>query len=178
MEDIQGTAEPECTFIILDAAKWDQGCPEEACMVGDVNLFIVDPKNPSLAEIEIMIAEPESRGRGFGEESVRLMLFYGVSFLGMSTFQAKIGHENIQSIRLFEKFNFQEVSFSSVFQELTLQWKVTEEEGQLLLNTGVMKPSQCHPYEHAPDLAHSLMCQPPTGIAEAPDCKLLHVLVI
>ncbi|KAM3909958.1 alpha/beta-tubulin-N-acetyltransferase 9 isoform 2-T2 [Leptodactylus fuscus] len=46
----------KCTFIILERGRWDGGCPEDQCMVGDVNLFMVDPENPSLAEIEIMIA--------------------------------------------------------------------------------------------------------------------------
>ncbi|KAM9296094.1 alpha/beta-tubulin-N-acetyltransferase 9 [Gastrophryne carolinensis] len=125
----------KCTFIILDAAKWDQECPEEHCMVGDVNLFIVDPENPALAEIEIMIAEPAFRGKGLGEESVRLMLFYGISELAISTFQAKIGQENMKSVRLFNKLHFEEVSFSEVFQELTLQWKVTDGERKQLLDT-------------------------------------------
>ncbi|XP_072260048.1 alpha/beta-tubulin-N-acetyltransferase 9 [Pyxicephalus adspersus] len=125
----------KCTFIILDAVRWDQGCPEDQCMVGDVNLFIVDPENPTLAEIEIMIAEPTCRGKGFGKESVRLMLFYGVSTLGISTFQAKIGQENTKSVQLFNKLHFKEVSFSPVFEEHTLQWKVTDEERQQLLDT-------------------------------------------
>ncbi|XP_044156159.1 N-acetyltransferase 9 isoform X2 [Bufo gargarizans] len=47
----------KCTFIILDRERWDQGSPEDQCMVGDVNLFMVDPENPSLAEMEIMIAD-------------------------------------------------------------------------------------------------------------------------
>lgn len=48
----------ECTFIVLDAAKWQAqpGTTEESCMVGDVNLFLTDPGNPSLGEIEVMIA--------------------------------------------------------------------------------------------------------------------------
>lgn len=29
---------------------------EEQCMVGDVNIFLTDPTDPSLAELEIMIA--------------------------------------------------------------------------------------------------------------------------
>ncbi|KAG9473638.1 hypothetical protein GDO78_004115 [Eleutherodactylus coqui] len=124
----------KCTFIILDRGRWDQGCPEDQCMVGDVNLFMVDPENPSIAEIEIMIAEPMSRGRGFGEESVRLMLYYGATTLGISTFQAKIGEENLTSVRLFNRLHFTEESYSSVFQEMTLRWEVTETERQWLLD--------------------------------------------
>lgn len=47
----------ECTFIILDKQKWaDPSIPEQECMVGDVNIFLTDPSDPSLAELEIMIA--------------------------------------------------------------------------------------------------------------------------
>lgn len=48
---------PECTFIILDRQRWaDASVGEEECMVGDVNIFLTDPTEPSLAELEIMIA--------------------------------------------------------------------------------------------------------------------------
>lgn len=48
---------PECTFIILDKQRWaDASAEEEQCMVGDVNIFLTDPTDPSLAELEIMIA--------------------------------------------------------------------------------------------------------------------------
>lgn len=46
---------PECTFIVLDTERWP-GQADEDCMVGDVNLFLTDPEDPTLAEIEIMIA--------------------------------------------------------------------------------------------------------------------------
>lgn len=47
----------ECTFIVLDKQKWaDPSIPEEGCMVGDVNIFLTDPSDPTLAELEIMIA--------------------------------------------------------------------------------------------------------------------------
>lgn len=47
----------ECTFIVLDKQRWtDPSMSEEECMVGDVNLFLTDPADPSLAELEIMIA--------------------------------------------------------------------------------------------------------------------------
>ena len=50
----------KCTFIVLAAEKW-QGQPgpsEESCMAGDVNLFLTDLGDPSLGEIEVMIAGP------------------------------------------------------------------------------------------------------------------------
>ncbi|XP_023446105.1 alpha/beta-tubulin-N-acetyltransferase 9 isoform X2 [Dasypus novemcinctus] len=69
----------KCTFIVLDAEKWQAqpGTPEESCMAGDVNLFLTDPGDPTLGEIEVMIAEPSCRGRGFGTEAVLMMMLYG-----------------------------------------------------------------------------------------------------
>lgn len=81
--------------------------------------------------------------------------------LGISTFQAKIGEENLTSVRLFNRLHFKEVgvslwsvicvykmksfsiysalcyqvSYSSIFQEMTLHWEVTETEKQWLLDS-------------------------------------------
>lgn len=43
---------------MLDAEKWQAqpGATEESCMVGDVNLFLTDLEDPTLGEIEVMIA--------------------------------------------------------------------------------------------------------------------------
>ncbi|XP_033623687.1 N-acetyltransferase 9 isoform X4 [Fukomys damarensis] len=69
----------KCTFIVLDAERWQSwpGPTEESCMVGDVNLFLTDLEDPTLGEIEVMIAEPSCRGRGFGTEAALLMMSYG-----------------------------------------------------------------------------------------------------
>ncbi|XP_054544946.1 alpha/beta-tubulin-N-acetyltransferase 9 isoform X3 [Talpa occidentalis] len=69
----------KCTFIVLDADKWraQPASPEESCMAGDVNLFLTDRGDPTLGEIEVMIAEPSCRGRGFGTEAVLMMMSYG-----------------------------------------------------------------------------------------------------
>ncbi|XP_078426939.1 alpha/beta-tubulin-N-acetyltransferase 9 isoform X3 [Cetorhinus maximus] len=91
----------KCTFIVLDKLRWVSGlCTEEDCMVGDVNLFLTDPEDTTVAEIEIMIA--------------------GVTKLGIKKFQAKINLENTISIAMFQNFHFKEVSISDMFQEVTL----------------------------------------------------------
>jgi len=46
-------------------------------MVGDVNLFL-NVNDHHCAEIEVMIAEPGSRGRGLGLEATLTMLCYGL----------------------------------------------------------------------------------------------------
>ncbi|XP_072229161.1 alpha/beta-tubulin-N-acetyltransferase 9 [Leuresthes tenuis] len=117
----------KCTFIILDKQRWaDASNEEEQCMVGDVNIFLTDPTDPSLAELEIMIAEPSHRGQGIGKEVTRMMMCYGVTKLGVRKFQAKIGLDNQISVAMFKKLHFQEVSVCKVFKEVTLELTVDE----------------------------------------------------
>ncbi|KAH9604229.1 hypothetical protein KSS87_014522 [Heliosperma pusillum] len=51
------------TFIVLDkemiVGDFQHGEPHIEAMVGDVNIYMNDPEDPQLAEIEIMIAEPK-----------------------------------------------------------------------------------------------------------------------
>ncbi|XP_023507850.2 alpha/beta-tubulin-N-acetyltransferase 9 isoform X2 [Equus asinus] len=117
----------KCTFIVLDAEKWQAqpAATEESCMVGDVNLFLTDRGDPSLGEIEVMIAEPSCRGKGFGTEAVLMMLSYGVTRLGLTKFEAKIGEGNEPSIQMFRKLHFE--------QEVTLRLMMSEPERQWLL---------------------------------------------
>ncbi|NXD67164.1 NAT9 acetyltransferase, partial [Eolophus roseicapillus] len=122
----------KCTFIVLDTEQWP-GQADEDCMVGDVNLFLTDPGDPTLAEIEIMIAEPSYRGRGFGKEATLMMMSYGVRNLGITTFEAKIGQENKASICMFKKLHFKELAVNSVFQEVTLRLDVSDQERRWLL---------------------------------------------
>ncbi|MED6257103.1 N-acetyltransferase 9 [Ataeniobius toweri] len=117
----------KCTFIILDKQRWaEPSVEEEQCMVGDVNIFLTDPTDPSLAELEVMIAESSYRGRGFGKEVTRMMMCYGITKLGVKKFQAKIGLDNQVSISMFKKLQFQEVSVCNVFKEVTLELAVDE----------------------------------------------------
>ncbi|XP_023794425.1 N-acetyltransferase 9 isoform X3 [Cyanistes caeruleus] len=102
----------ECTFIVLDSERWP-GQAEENSMVGDVNLFLNNAEDPTVGEIEIMIA--------------------GVRKLGITKFEAKIGQDNEASICMFKKLHFKEVAVSSIFQEVTLRLDVSDQERQWLL---------------------------------------------
>ncbi|XP_064007164.1 alpha/beta-tubulin-N-acetyltransferase 9 isoform X2 [Pogoniulus pusillus] len=121
----------KCTFIVLDGERWDG--QDQDCMVGDVNLFLTNPEDPTLAEVEIMIAEPDYRGRGFGKEATLMMMSYGVRNLGITKFEAKIGQENEASICMFKKLHFKEIAVNRVFQEVTLRLDVTDQERRWLL---------------------------------------------
>uniref|UniRef100_A0A0M3HUT0 N-acetyltransferase domain-containing protein n=1 Tax=Ascaris lumbricoides TaxID=6252 RepID=A0A0M3HUT0_ASCLU len=106
----------KCTFIILSRALIDEGYDELSSMIGDVNLFLYE----TVAELEIMIAEREWRGRGIATECTRLMIRYAFEHLHVERFEVKISEDNIFSINLFRKLGFERTSYSSVFKEYTM----------------------------------------------------------
>ncbi|XP_050247841.1 uncharacterized protein LOC126695216 isoform X1 [Quercus robur] len=131
------------TFIVLDremvVGEFIHGDPHvEACpfpaMVGDVNLYMNNFDDPNIAEIEIMIAEPKSRGKGLGKESVLLIMAFAVESLGIHIFRAKIGESNGASLTLFRKLGFEEASYSEIFKEVTLELQVTKPKHEELLH--------------------------------------------
>lgn len=95
-------------------------------MIGDTNIFITDNVS-AIGEIEIMIAEESARGKKLGWEAVILMLLYGIKFINLKVFEAKISLENKISISMFKKLGFEEKSKSEVFQEITLEKNVTDD---------------------------------------------------
>ncbi|CAN0927214.1 Alpha/beta-tubulin-N-acetyltransferase 9 [Linum grandiflorum] len=103
-------------------------------MVGDVNIYMNDLDDPQMAEVEIMIAEPKSRGKGLGEESVVMMMAYAIESLGIRVFRVKIGEANGASLSLFRKLGFEPASYSEIFKEVTLELPVTEQKREELLN--------------------------------------------
>ncbi|KAI0219439.1 N-acetyltransferase 9-like protein [Lamellibrachia satsuma] len=119
--------EQKCTFIILDARKFKNNKENEIeSMVGDVNLFFNDIDDKHSAEVEIMIAEKESQGQGFGKEALLSMMDYGVTCLGVKRFTAKIGYTNKRSLQMFHKLSFTEVCRSDIFEEVTLELNITQ----------------------------------------------------
>lgn len=126
------------TFIVLDkemvVGEFIHGDPHVEAMVGDVNLYLNDLDDPNVAEIEIMIAETKSRGKGLGKESVLLMMAFAVENLGIRIFRAKIGESNGSSLTLFRKLGFEEASYSEIFKEVTLELQVTKPKHEELLH--------------------------------------------
>ncbi|KAL1340262.1 hypothetical protein HN51_026673 [Arachis hypogaea] len=118
------------TFIVLDkdllVGNFSHGEPHVEAMVGDVNIFMNDLDNPHMAEIEVMIAEPKSRGKGLGKESVLIMMAFSIESLGINVFRVKIGESNEASLNLFKKLGFVQTSYSNIFREVTLEWQVSE----------------------------------------------------
>lgn len=126
------------TFILLDKeliqGEFVHGDAHEEAMVGDVNIYMNDQDDPLLAEVEIMVAEPKSRGKGLGKESVLIMMAYAVQTLGIHVFRVKIGESNRSSLNLFQKLGFEQASHSEIFKEVTLELPVTEQKHEELLH--------------------------------------------
>ena len=131
----------KCTFIILnknESLLSESRDMEIITMVGDVNLFFNNEDDKNEAELEVMIAEPADRRKGYGKEAVKLMLQYGCNALGVRKYIVKIGDENKESIALFIQLGFQEQSHSLVFKETTFSLScVTETFKKLILGTEV-----------------------------------------
>lgn len=133
------TADPQkCTFIVLDKQRIEgdfvHGEPHVEAMAGDVNLYMNDIDDFQTAEIEIMIAEPQSRGRGLGKESVLLMIAFAVEHLDIHTFRAKIGESNVTSLHLFRSLGFKDITYSEVFKEVTLELSTDDSRFKELRN--------------------------------------------
>ncbi|KAL6999938.1 GCN5-related N-acetyltransferase 9 [Sarracenia purpurea var. burkii] len=118
------------TFIVLDkelvVGEFIHGHAHVEAMVGDVNIYMNDLDDSQMAEIEIMIAEPKSRGKGLGKEAVLLMMTFAVENFAIHIFRAKIGEYNEASLSLFQKLGFKEVSHSQIFKEVTLELPITK----------------------------------------------------
>mmetsp|Transcript_34906 Transcript_34906/g.41693 ORF Transcript_34906/g.41693 Transcript_34906/m.41693 type:complete len:238 (-) Transcript_34906:95-808(-) len=116
-----------------------------ASMIGDVNLFLSEEDSDNhceedgdngiknsedgvvvrrQAELDIMIAVEDHRGKGIGREAVCMMMIYGAQTLGIRRFFVKIKEENTASRVLFEKsLNFEQCNYAECFQEYELEFK-------------------------------------------------------
>lgn len=127
----------KCTFIVLEKEKcvFDNGdfiAINCSAMVGDVNLFLTDEdveegqeSSPyQQAELDIMIAEQEYRGKGFGQEACLLMMTFGAMKLNLRRFFTKINEDNRASLALFEqKLGFIECNYAACFKQYELERK-------------------------------------------------------
>jgi RimJ/RimL family protein N-acetyltransferase len=81
-------------------------------------------KQPTVVEVEIMIAEQTARRSGYGQHAVKLMTQYAVEWLGILRFIAKINNDNTPSLEMFQKkLNYVEYARVECFDEIHLDWK-------------------------------------------------------
>ncbi len=79
------------------------------------------------AEIDVMIAETTQRRQGLGHAAIQMMMNYGINYLNIERFIAKILDDNIPSIKLFEKLNYTTKCIVECFNEIHLEYIVSKE---------------------------------------------------
>lgn len=146
------------TFIILERSKDGSSLiPDDLTqgMVGDVNLFLTDVEGDEeeeegdiertntprdsrkQGELEIMIAEPAARRKGYARQALNLMICYAMKQLqlGPEDFIVRIGIENPKSIQLFEKMGFEITKKVEIFQEVEMRVKRRVEHFKWLMES-------------------------------------------
>lgn len=73
--------------------------------LGMIDLFDFDFKNKR-AGIGILIKNSNDRGKGYGEEALKLLIDYGFTHLNLHQLYCNISEDNEASIKLFEKQGF------------------------------------------------------------------------
>jgi RimJ/RimL family protein N-acetyltransferase len=96
-------------------------------MAGDCNLFLNNDDDPQEAEIEIMIAEAQSRGKGLAKEILTLLMGYAIKNLNLNKFVARIGEDNQASRNLFTTLGYVQIGEPNYFKEVLLELKVDTE---------------------------------------------------
>ncbi|KAM0755536.1 hypothetical protein T439DRAFT_320229 [Meredithblackwellia eburnea MCA 4105] len=155
--------EDKLTFIVLrriselspsDPAFWEKHGVDQ--MVGDVNIFLSKeyddeaeeeqtgnavvrepPRERTRCEVELMIASPSSRRKGYGVSALSQFLPYASKTLGIPPrdFFVRVGADNAASISLFGKVGFSKLKGPNVFGEIEMvyssdDWKFGEGSGE------------------------------------------------
>lgn len=95
-------------------------------MIGDTNLFFSNSDTNIVAEAEIMIAETWARGCRCGWNAMLIMLLYGINYLNVKEYVAKISLQNLISLKFFLNLGFKEIAVSTVFGEVTMAREVDD----------------------------------------------------
>ena len=82
-------------------------CTHQKELVGLVDLYNFDPLNAH-AGIGIIIADENSRNKGYGGEAIDLICNYGFRQLGLHQIYAGVAASNERSVHLFKKKGFLE----------------------------------------------------------------------
>lgn len=75
--------------------------------IGNAGLFDVDYRNRT-AELGLIIAEPDARGKGYGTETTQLVVDYAFTALGLHNVMLTVFEYNLAGIRVYTKVGFRE----------------------------------------------------------------------
>ena len=78
---------------------------ERGKLIGHVGLYKID-KVAKKSEYGILLADDDSRGKGYGTKATKTMIDYAFNKLGMHKVTAEVLSENAASIAMFKKCGF------------------------------------------------------------------------
>jgi diamine N-acetyltransferase len=81
---------------------------EDRSPIGLIDIFDFDPINKR-AGIGILISDEQNRGLGYASEALELLIDYSFEVIGLHQLYCNILFDNPNSIRLFQKFGFEEI---------------------------------------------------------------------
>ncbi len=76
-------------------------------LIGNISLTNVNHINQT-ATLEVFIGEKENRNKGYGKESIKLMLNYGFNVLNLNNIMIKVFSFNENAINTYKKIGFKE----------------------------------------------------------------------
>jgi len=107
-------------------------CDIKNTPVGMIDLFDFNPQHQRVG-IGILITS-ENQTKGYGSEALEMIIDYAFTYLNVHQIFANITSDNLNSISLFEKFNFKKVGLKKdwVFSNATFKDEILY---QLIKNT-------------------------------------------
>lgn len=94
----------------------------DAKAIGLIDLFEFDPFHLR-AGVGILIADEREHGKGFGSESLRLLVEYSFKHLQLKQLYCNITADNKSSVHLFEKAGFQLIGSKKAWLKTSAGWK-------------------------------------------------------
>jgi len=88
--------------------------------IGCIDLFDFDPYH-CRAGIGLLICQ-EERNKGFAAEALKLLIDYCFDILGMKQLYCNITPDNIHSLALFRKFNFEIIGLKKKWLKIKDSW--------------------------------------------------------
>ena len=77
-------------------------------LIGNISLMKIDNIRRT-ATLGIMIGEDENRSKGYGTESIKLLLDYGFNYLNLNNIMLEVFNFNERAIKAYKKAGFKEI---------------------------------------------------------------------
>lgn len=81
---------------------------DEERLIGNASIFGIQQLH-QCAEIGLFIGNEEDRGKGYGQEVVKLLVDYGFRFLNLNNIMLKVFSGNTTAINTYSKCGFREI---------------------------------------------------------------------